>query len=60
MTVTPIHAAKIANAQRTVAAAVAREREQLTQGICPRTDKRLMSSGALRPACVFCDCGESA
>jgi hypothetical protein len=37
---------------------IAEERRQISQGICPRSDKRIMPNGVLRPACSFCECGE--
>jgi hypothetical protein len=38
---------------------VEQERAQIRQGICPRSGKRIMPNGNLRPACAFCECGES-
>jgi hypothetical protein len=34
------------------------ERAQIRQGLCPRSGKRIMPNGILRPACSFCECGE--
>lgn len=37
---------------------IARDREQLAEGICPRSGERIMRGGILRPACFVCQCGE--
>lgn len=34
------------------------DRWLLGEGICPRSNRRIMPDGILRPSCSFCDCGE--